>query len=136
MMHPPFFHEAVVAQQKRELERRSRHSELLRRRPEREEVLQLPVMLRLCRAEDADVLRDLAALSGEPTPTGSCVLAEVEERVVAALPLAGGGPLLADPFRPTAHLVPLLQLRARQITGCPPRRPPRFRLLVPRWSRA
>jgi len=38
--------------------------------------------------------------------------------VVAALPLGGGEPL-SDPFRPTAHLLPLLRLRASQLEGQP-----------------
>jgi hypothetical protein len=38
----------------------------------------------------------------------------VGDDVVAALPLEGGRPL-ADPFRPSAHYVELLQLRARQL---------------------
>jgi hypothetical protein len=136
MMHPPFFHELVMAERKRDLERNLRLAEHRRRRVERPVLPPVQVTLRLCRAGDAGVLRDLATLSGEAAPTGTCVLAEVEGRVVAALPLAGG-PVLADPMRPTGHVVPLLQLRARQLNGRPPRRrPPRLRFRLPRWSQA
>jgi hypothetical protein len=38
---------------------------------------------------------------------------------VAALPLAGG-PALADPFRSTAQLLPLLELRRRQLAPAHP----------------
>jgi hypothetical protein len=42
--------------------------------------------------------------------------------VVAALPLEAG-PALADPSAPTSHIIPLLELRARQLT---PQPRPRF----------
>ncbi len=50
-----------------------------------------------------------------PPPSGRLVVAEVDGIVVAAYPLGNGTPL-ADPFRPTAHLMPLLELRARQLS--------------------
>lgn len=69
---------------------------------------------------DAAAVRRVAALDERPVPPGELVLAEVAGEVVAALPLAGGAPV-ADPFRPTADLLPLLELRARQLraTGAP-----------------
>jgi hypothetical protein len=97
-----------------------------------------PVVLRVCCVQDDDngVLGRLAALEGRPTPTGPHVLAEIGGVVVAALPL-GPGDLLADPFRPTADLIPLLELRARHLANSRARRP---RLAVVggalRWSRA
>lgn len=72
------------------------------------------VVLRLCTVHDDGALDRLAALEGKPSPQGRHVVAEVSGTVVAALPLLGGS-VLADPFRPTAHLVRLLELRARQI---------------------
>jgi hypothetical protein len=63
---------------------------------------------------DDDALERLASLEGRPLQDGSFVVAEVGGRLVAAAPLDGGFPL-ADPFAPTAHLLPLLRLRARQI---------------------
>ena len=44
--------------------------------------------------------------------------AEIDGKVVAALPLRGGK-VMADPFRPTAHLIPLLELRAKQLATAP-----------------
>jgi len=78
------------------------------------------VVLRLCRVGDDPVIGMLAALEGRPVPAGRLVLAEVGGEVVAALPLAGGEPL-ANPFRPTQHLLPLLRLRAAQLVAVPPR---------------
>ena len=57
---------------------------------------------------------------GRPVPRGRVVLAEVDGDIVAALPL-GGGAALTDPFRPTAHLLPLLRLRAAQLDRQPRR---------------
>lgn len=64
--------------------------------------------------EDTDAVRLLAALDGKHVPNGPALVAEVDREVVAALPL-DGGQALADPFRPTAHLVELLKVRAEQL---------------------
>jgi hypothetical protein len=82
------------------------------------------VVLRLCRVGDDSQLERLAALEGRPVPFGRMVVADVRGRVVAALPL-GGGHALADPFVRTAHLMPLLELRAAQL------RDPASRRLAP-----
>jgi len=76
------------------------------------------VALRLCNVHDDEALERLAVLEGRTSPHVRCVLAEVGGEVVAALPLGGGEPL-SDPFRPTAHLLPLLRLRASQLEGQP-----------------
>jgi hypothetical protein len=73
-------------------------------------------VLRLCSVHDDDALARLAQLEGRPEPQGRHVVAEVRGFVVAALPL-GPGSVIADPFRPTAHLIPLLELRAKQLTS-------------------
>jgi hypothetical protein len=79
------------------------------------------VVLRLCSVCDDEALDRLAGLEGRAVSPGRHLVAEVGGTVVAALPL-GRGELLADPFRPTAHLIPLLELRAKQIgTERPPR---------------
>ena len=70
--------------------------------------------LRLDRAGDASVLHQLAAMNGRRLLEQAYVVAEVEGKIVGALPLAGGTPLV-DLFVRTAHLVPLLELRAAQI---------------------
>ena len=72
------------------------------------------VTIRLARAEDARSLRRLAALDSAEVPSGALVVAEVSEELWAAVPLAGGR-AIADPFRPTAELLRLLQLRAEQL---------------------
>ena len=63
---------------------------------------------------DIDSIRRLAALDSKPIPTGGVLVAELNGELVAALPL-NGGEALADPFKPTADIVELLQLRARQL---------------------
>jgi hypothetical protein len=86
------------------------------------------VTLRLDRIGDEVRLEELAALSGRGLPNGPFVVAEVEGRMVVALPVDGGEPL-TDPFEWTLHLVRLLEMRARQIRRAEmsPRR--RFRLM-------
>ncbi|HET7137677.1 MAG TPA: hypothetical protein VFI04_04940 [Gaiellaceae bacterium] len=84
------------------------------------------VELRLCKPLDDPALERLAALAERPVPEGRLVVALVCGEIVAALPLAGGA-ALADPFRRSAHVLPLLELRAAQLRPRRPRRP-----LVPR----
>ena len=63
---------------------------------------------------DIDGIRRLAALDEKPIPVGGVLVAETAGELVAAVPL-DGGPALADPFKPTADVVALLRLRARQL---------------------
>lgn len=70
--------------------------------------------VRAATQRDGEAVRLLAALEGVQMPKGEMLVAEVGDDVVAALPLDGGRPL-ADPFRPTKHIVALLELRARQV---------------------
>jgi hypothetical protein len=72
------------------------------------------IALRLCRVGDDPVLAQLAALEQRPVPEGRVVIAELNGRIVAALPL-DGGPVLRDPFVHTAHLQRLLELRVAQL---------------------
>jgi hypothetical protein len=72
------------------------------------------VNVRLMRPEDRPALVRLAALDSAAAGFGAYLVAEVEGELWAAVPLAGGG-VLADPFRPTADLVELLQVRAGQM---------------------
>ena len=87
--------------------------------------------LRLCKASDDAELEYLAALSEQPLAPGRFVVAIVDGRIAAALPLAGG-PALADPFVRTAHLQRLLELRAAQLRQPEPRRSfvPRYVSLI------
>lgn len=79
------------------------------------------VQLRLCRVTDDPQLERLEQLAERPLPAGRLIVAEVCDRIVAALPLAGGTPL-ADPFERTSHILPLLRLRAAQLREPKPRR--------------
>ena len=55
-------------------------------------------------------------------PQGDVLLAELDGRLVAALPLDGGR-AVADPFTPTQEIVELLVLRAAALGGDTPRPP-------------
>jgi hypothetical protein len=111
-MHP-VFHQVFVNEKVRGLERATALAHLTR--PNRPPITDEPVALRLCRVHDGEALLRLAELEGRPLPAGSFVVAEINGAIVAALPLAGGAPL-ADPFRPTSQIIPLLRLRAEQLT--------------------
>ena len=113
MMHPQFRAD-LLRERSRQLELDIRRTRLLADRGEPARLEADPVALRLCSVHDDAALERLALLEGRPAPRGRFVLAEVDGTVVAALPLDGGAPL-ADPFRPTAHLLPLLRLRAAQL---------------------
>ena len=123
-MHPELL-QLMIDDQRRELERRSRSGALRRRSPETAEPAgqAAVVVLRLCSVHDDAALDRLAELEGKPLPSGRHVIAEVDGTVVAALPL-GQGSVLADPFARTEHLIPLLELRARQIAPETRRRGP------------
>ena len=72
------------------------------------------IVIRRATASDAPALRRLAALDDATAPeaTPDVLVAEVGGEPVAAL---GGDRAIADPFRPTASLVELLRVRARQL---------------------
>ena len=72
------------------------------------------VTMRLAGPADVAALRRLAAVDSKPAPAGDVLVAEVDARIVAAVPV-DGGPAVADPFKPTAHLVSLLRSRAGQL---------------------
>jgi hypothetical protein len=84
------------------------------------------LVLRRAAAEDAPALARLARLDSAPRPSGAMLVGEIDGRIVAAVPFAGGRPI-ADPFRPTADIVELLRTRVE--LAAPARRPAlRFRL--------
>lgn len=112
-MHPEFSQMAMVENQ-RDLDRRVQGAYLERAVPEVPSGPSEAVALRLCRVADDETLERLAILEGRPAPAGRYVVAEVDGEVVAAVSLASGS-VLADPFRPTGHLLPLLELRASQL---------------------
>jgi hypothetical protein len=112
-MNHPAFHQAFIAEHTERLEREARRA-FLRKSGQVAARSEVPVSLRLCTVHDDAALAQLAALDGRRLPSGSFVLVEVGGKLVAAQPLGGGAPL-ADPFHPTAELLPLLRLRARQL---------------------
>jgi hypothetical protein len=72
------------------------------------------VTLRYAAVADSERLRRLAELDSGQAPRGGVLVAEVDGRLRAALPLDGGRPL-ADPFHHGAELIALLRLRACQL---------------------
>jgi hypothetical protein len=75
--------------------------------------------------DDADDILRLAQLDSTRAPSGEVLLAEAGGELVAAVPLAGGRPI-ADPFRPTAAIVELLQLAVRDAKKRPASRTARY----------
>ncbi len=73
------------------------------------------VTLRFAAAADADRLRRLADLAAAAPPSGPALVAEIDGRLRAALPL-DGGPAISDPLHRGIELVELLRLRALQLT--------------------
>jgi hypothetical protein len=89
------------------------------------------VSLRRARFADAPALHRLAALTDAAPLSGDVVVADVGGELRAAMSLADGR-TIADPFRETAELVALLQVRRRHHDDDRPRRPRRIGLsLVP-----
>ena len=69
------------------------------------------IVIRRATQADRSVVERLAALDSAPVPFGAILIAEVHDEPQAAIEIASGA-TIADPFRPTAHLVELLSLRA------------------------
>lgn len=80
------------------------------------------VTLRLAGPRDHEALVRLAGLDSAAVPGGEVLLALVDGEPRAALALPDRG-IVADPFRPTAHLVELLRLRRIQLQRAGRRRP-------------
>jgi len=123
MFHPDFTKMMV----RDHLEQLRRDARVIRGRVSIPAVDTNDVELRLGRTADDRQIDRLGELEGRPVPYGRMVVAAVGGRIVAALPLAGGEPL-RDPFARTAHLLPLLELRAAQLREPQPRR-----RLIPRY---
>jgi hypothetical protein len=110
------YRDALLHQQRSRLELVTRHSFARDSRTDARFIPDEPVALRLCRVHDDPALERLAQLEGAKIHPGRYVIAEVNGTIVAAQPLEGGAPL-ADPFRKTAQVLPLLQLRVEQLSG-------------------
>jgi hypothetical protein len=72
------------------------------------------VTIRRAGAADGESLVRLAGLDSKHVPAGNFLIAEIDGVGWAAVALESGE-VLADPFRPTADLVEMLQLRAARI---------------------
>ena len=67
--------------------------------------------IRLATDGDADALRRLAELDSQKPLAGAVLVGELHGEAVAALSLADDR-AIADPFRPTAHLLAAMRTRA------------------------
>ena len=74
------------------------------------------ISIRLANAADQRSLLRLAALDSAPAPRGEVIVADLCGEIVAAHPLAPASRTIADPFRPTADVGALLELRAGQLS--------------------
>jgi hypothetical protein len=92
------------------------------------------VVIRLARRGDAGAIRDLEALDGRVLADGPRLVAEMDDKVVAALSVADGV-VAADPFVCTVNAVALLRLRARQLRIAGTRRPVPGLTLIERLAR-
>jgi hypothetical protein len=72
------------------------------------------VTVRFARPADTDALLRLAERDGRRMPSSPALVAEVGGELLAARSL-DGAKAIADPFRPTAHLVELLELRSAHL---------------------
>ncbi len=91
-----------------------RRSARPRKRKEPARVESPDIELRMCKPADDPAIDRLAALSEVPVPYGRLVVALLDGKLVAALPL-NGEPVVRDPFVKTAQLVHLLEVRAEQL---------------------
>src|SRR5438105_12731398 len=82
------------------------------------------VTLRYASAADEPRLEHLAELDSADALHGAMLVAEVDGRLRAALPLDGGRPI-ADPFHRGAELLELLRVRADQLANAGYLRPSR-----------
>ena len=71
------------------------------------------INIRLANEADNARLVRLAALDSAPVPAGPVLVADLDGEIVAAKAIAGTRSI-ADPFRPTADISELLELRSRQ----------------------
>ena len=92
------------------------------------------VEIRSATPADRQAVERLALLDSTAPLAGEALVAEVDGELRAALSLSSRRPV-SDPFRPNAHVVALLELRARQIDQARPARP-RLARLLPLWRHA
>ncbi len=90
----------------------------------------LRVTIRLDTAGDAARLYQPAALADSRLGPGPFLVAVVDGRLLAAVPLRGGGGV-ADPREASGTLLPILELRAAQLRPEADRSRPPLRLVPP-----
>ena len=86
------------------------------------------VLIRAARGSDGEALERVAQLDSARVPAGELLVAETDGVIVAAHAPASGT-TIADPFRPTATVVELLELRAAGIGAEQRRRHAALRLM-------
>lgn len=72
------------------------------------------IAIRVAQAHDDEALRDLEELDGHALTAGAHLVAEMGGVPVAAIAVDDES-VVADPFAPTASVVDLLRVRARQL---------------------
>jgi len=78
--------------------------------------------IRSATAADTTALVRLAALDSRPVPTAPVFVAELDDRLIAAVS-ARDGAAVADPFTRSADAVEIVRRRVQQVAGAPrPRR--------------
>jgi hypothetical protein len=90
----------------------------------------LDVTIRRAFPDDGDALVRLAALDSSPPIAGEALVAEVGDKLWAAVSLTDGR-RIADPFRPTAELVGLLEFRLAQLNHAPVAKAGALQRLIP-----
>ena len=75
-----------------------------------------PVVIRTASERDAAAIARIGELDGHRLATDAQLVGELGGSVVAAIDVRSGE-VVADPFVPTAGVVDLLGLRARQVTS-------------------
>lgn len=71
-------------------------------------------VIRQATIDDTRALERLAALDGQQPLSGAALIGEMDGSPAAAISLTDGR-IVADPFKRTAHLVPLLTMRRRAL---------------------
>jgi hypothetical protein len=98
--------------------RAERHRRAHPPREQRPRVRYDAVTIRRATPDDRTALERLAQLEGRTAPDGPALVAQVEDRILAARWLRDHTTLV-DPFRPTRELVSLLETRARHLGARP-----------------
>lgn len=72
------------------------------------------VIIRPADSQDGPQLARLAELDERRAPSGAALVAEVDDAIVAVMPLEGG-PIISNPWRNTRDVVQLLEVRSDQL---------------------